>query len=182
MDHKIHKMLLRHPNRGIRMAMDAYGGLCWSIIYGKLHTIASREDMEECMSDVFTDFYKNRNHIDLSKGTLKAYLAQIAFHKSADYYHKLLHQQIHESSLETYPIQTACDIPSDTFNRQILMEALRELGEPDYTIFLWKYFFGYSSKEIGEKLQMKPNTIDQKISRGLKKLKLIMEGGASHEN
>ena len=37
------------------------------------------------------------------------------------------------------------------------------------------YFLGQKSREIARDLNMKTNTVDKKISRGLKKLRAILE-------
>ena len=54
------------------------------------------------------------------------------------------------------------------------METVRALGEPDSEIILRRYYFGQTSKEIGAALGMKPNTVDQRLSRALKKLREVL--------
>lgn len=181
MDERIVYLLCHRPNKGIQLAMDVYGNLCYSLIYGRLVSCASKEDIEECVSDVFTTLYRNRNQIDLTKGTLKAYLAKITLNKASDYYKRIMKQQVYELELDQKKVNSIADISNRTVDKKVLIDALKTLGEPDYTIFIWKYFFGYTSKEIGTKLEMKQNTVDKKISRGLKKLRLILEGGKSND-
>jgi RNA polymerase sigma-70 factor (ECF subfamily) len=50
------------------------------------------------------------------------------------------------------------------------------LGEPDREIIIRKYYFGQKSKEIAGVLNLRENTVDKKISRGLKKLKILLGG------
>lgn len=72
-------------------------------------------------------------------------------------------------------IELTADESSDTPLGRTLSDAIDKLGEPDTTIFLRKYFFGQSSKAIAKDLDMKPNTIDKRISRGLVRLRKILE-------
>ena len=62
-------------------------------------------------------------------------------------------------------------------DRETLLWALKELGEPDTQIFLRKYYLGQSTKEIAASLDIKENTIDKKVQRGLAKLRRLLEGG-----
>ena len=57
-----------------------------------------------------------------------------------------------------------------------LLEALEGLGEPDREIFLRKYYLGQRTKEIARALNLRENTVDQKVGRGLKKLRVWLEG------
>ena len=50
------------------------------------------------------------------------------------------------------------------------------LGEPDREIFLRKYYLGQRTKEIARALNLRENTVDQKVGRGLKKLWVWLEG------
>ena len=50
------------------------------------------------------------------------------------------------------------------------------LGEPDREIFLRKYYLGQRTKEIARALNLRENTVDQKVGRGLKKLRVWLEG------
>ena len=56
-----------------------------------------------------------------------------------------------------------------------LYDALKALGEPDTTIFIRKYFFGQKSSDIALEMNLKPNTVDKRISRGLIKLRKILK-------
>ena len=81
---------------------------------------------------------------------------------------------------ESVPIDEYEDVLADEngeYSGSELAEALCRLGEPDTSIFVRKFFFGQSSEDIAKELGMKTNTVNQRISRGLKKLKKILEEG-----
>ena len=54
---------------------------------------------------------------------------------------------------------------------RILMNKINELGEPDSTIILQKYYFDRSSGEIAELLSMKASAVRMRAARALEKLK-----------
>lgn len=178
MDDKIRMLLKEQPNKGLQMAMKQYGGLCWSIARNQLQDVGTREDVEDCVSDAFAALYEAREKLDGQKGTVKSYLAVIAKRKAIDCYHRLIKIQANE---EKEPAEVHTGLSEAEFqriaDRAALFEAIKALGEPDTQIILRRYFLGQSTKEIAAALQLKENTVDKKVQRGLAKLRIILEGG-----
>ena len=50
-----------------------------------------------------------------------------------------------------------------------LVNAINKLGEPDREIIIRKYYFRQSSKEISKAIHSKPNTVDSRVHRALKR-------------
>ena len=65
--------------------------------------------------------------------------------------------------------------------KEILLDAIKALGDPDEKILIWKFYYGYATKNIAEALGLKENTVDQKVKRGLEKLRKTLEGGGFYE-
>lgn len=55
--------------------------------------------------------------------------------------------------------------------RTVLISKINELGEPDSTIILQKYYYDRSSNEIAKLLSMKASAVRMRASRALEKLK-----------
>ena len=162
---EIGRLLKEEPARGVDAAMHAYMGLCFMIVRTRLAGIGTKEDMEDCVSEAFMDLYEARDRFDLEKGTVKSFLAVLAARRASDCCRQLLKQQTASpEELEQLP------------GRMELLEALEGLGEPDREIFLRKYYLGQRTKEIARALNLRENTVDQKVGRGLKKLRVWLEG------
>jgi RNA polymerase sigma-70 factor (ECF subfamily) len=58
--------------------------------------------------------------------------------------------------------------------RSILISKINELGEPDSTIILQKYYYDRSSSEIAEQLSMKASAVRMRAARALDKLKTTL--------
>jgi len=56
------------------------------------------------------------------------------------------------------------------------MSKIKELGEPDSTIILQKYYYDRSSGEIAELLSMKAATVRMRAARALDKLRALLTG------
>lgn len=58
--------LIRNDSlKGHRALFDEYKNFVYTIVYNRLRNIASREDIEECVSDVFTDIIINLERNDV---------------------------------------------------------------------------------------------------------------------
>ena len=178
MEERIRKLLIEEPNKGMELAMRQYGGLCWSVARAQLDGIGTKEDIEDCVSEGFAALYEAREKLDGQKGTVKSYLAVIVKRRAIDQYHRLMKKQSEE---ERIAAETARELAESeevrVIDRESLLGALKELGEPDTQIFVRKYFLGQSTKEIAAVLGLKANTVDKKVQRGLEKLRMLLEGG-----
>ena len=162
------------------MMMNNYMALIYTIIFNKLSSMYSKEDIEECVSDVFFEVFRYRNRIDLQKGSIKAFLAVIAKRKAIDMYRKNKnnnHIPIDDisQSLHTAEDEVADSILLNESNLE-LIDAIKSLGEPDSEIIIRKYYLSQSSKDISKNIGLKVNTIDKKVSRCIQKLKKVLGG------
>ncbi|OPJ60429.1 sigma-70 family RNA polymerase sigma factor [Clostridium chromiireducens] len=179
-DIELLKLLHDKPEEGLKVMMDSYMALIYTIIFNKLSGTYSKEDIEECVSDVFFQVFHYKNRIDLEKGSIKAFLAVVAKRKAIDMYRK-------NKNNNHIPIE---DLPEDLYSmvddvanslllkesKSVLINAIKSLGEPDSEIVIRKYYLYQSSKDISSDLGIKVNTIDKKVSRCIQKLKNVLGG------
>ena len=180
-DSELLQLIKSSPERGLEEMMDSYIGYVFSIIHGRLADSCAKEDIEECVSDVFCDIYRHIGKIDLKKGSLKAFIAVVAKRKAIDLFRKAVkecgNKSLNDGEYDTLP--AALDTEKVIVKRETRAELIREikaLGEPDSEIFIRKYYFGQSTKLIAKALRLKANTVDKKVSRGLVKLKEAFGG------
>lgn len=169
--------LKEDPEKGLVSLMNTYMGLVYAIVKDKLGLQFSREDIEECVSTVFYEFYKQRDNIDLGKGSIKSFLAVIAKRRAVDLLRTNNREVIRlddadENSVECCKVQNITDMET----KHVLIQGIKDLGKPDSEIFIRKYYLGQSTKMIAQVLGIKANTIDKKISRGLVKLREALGG------
>lgn len=176
------ELLQKEPEKGLSHLMTAYIGLVSQIVKGRLSEAASREDIEECISDVFCEFYLNRCAFDPARGTVKAYLCAIARNKAADLYALRCRESTHVS-LDDPLSAIAVSDPArvdETFltaqTRRELLDAIRSLGEPDREIIVRKYLLTEPSKSIAKRLHMTVSAVDTRAHRALGKLRKMLGG------
>lgn len=182
-DNELLLLLRNNPEKGLEEIMDIYAGFVYTIAYGKLSSVGTKEDIEECVSDIFYTFYRHINAIDLEKGSIKAYLGVISKRKAIDGFRKISKAANKSVSIDELKYDS---IPTDysevetnvisSETKEILINGIQALGEPDCQIFILKYFYGLSTKMIAQKLKIKENTVDKKVSRGIGKLRTLLGG------
>lgn len=173
---KLLELLQKKPNEGMKILMSKYMGYCYYIVRNRLSGF-SQEDIEECVSDVFLEAYRYRNKIDLEKGGFRAFLAVVARRRAADRYDAALKK-------DTLPLEEGIKKEEKGLSfeeKEMLLAAIRALGDPDEKILIWKFYYGYPTKKIADFLGLKENTVDQKVKRGLEKLRKTLEGGGFYE-
>ncbi|BBF42485.1 RNA polymerase sigma factor [Lachnospiraceae bacterium KM106-2] len=175
--------LKEDPQKGLSLLIDQYTPLIYTIVYNKLGTLCSSEDIEECVSDIFYQFYQQIDRINLERGSIKGYLSTIAKRQSINLYHTKFYQknQRHlsiDDTLVEFPDekQNVEQLLIQNEDQDELLQALKTLGQPDSEILIRKYYHGQNTREIAEQFSLKPNTVDKKVSRGLRKLRILLGG------
>ena len=174
-DKQLLALLRKDPQKGLAETVDRYSAYVLKIAYTKLNGVCSREDIEEAVSDIFMAFYTGGMKCGFEIRSVTAFISVIAERHCLDLFRQKRRQP------ESVPIEEYEDVLADGGadpSGSGIADALYSLGEPDTSIFIRKYFFGQSSENIAKELGMKTNTVNQRISRGLKKLKKILEEGA----
>jgi len=159
-------LLQNNPERGLDKLINIYSGLIYTIVYSKLAN-SSTQDIEECVSDIIFELYKNRSNIDLKKGSIKAYISIIAKRKAIDNFRKRDSKvpkiSIDDEKQSDLPANT--NIEAEIINteaRNIIIQEINALGKPDSEIFIRKYYLGQSTKSIAKSLHLSENTVDKR--------------------
>ncbi len=159
----------------ITACITQYLPLAHTVVSARTATICNKEDIEDCVSEVFLALWRRRKTLDPAKGTVKAYLCAIASYKATELYRK-------QSKHQTLSIdETDVSDPPDSFTpeeellrqekREALFTALDALGDPDREIVIRRHFLQEPSKTVAKRLNMTVSAVDTRIHRALKKLK-----------
>ena len=177
-DEGLLKLIKRSPEAGMEQLIKKYGALVYFVIRGRLSgAVFDDADIEDCAADTLAEFWSKRESVDLSKGSIKAYLCVIARRNAADvlkkYYRdrRIPIEDVPESEL------SRADTRPDAAERLALIEAVEALGKPDSELIVRKYYLGQSSKEIAAALGLSVSNVDTRTHRALEKLRKMLEEG-----
>ncbi|RXM74499.1 sigma-70 family RNA polymerase sigma factor [Clostridium tetani] len=153
--------------------METYSPLVKGIVTKVLYTLGDNGLVEECIADVFISVWKNNVSFTGDGLSFKKWIACISKYKAIDYYRK------NKNNLEMYDIDECIEKSSydleeeiiDLENEDKLLKLINKLEETNRSIFIMKFFLGMSSSEIGKKLNLSSNAVDNRIFRERKKLR-----------
>lgn len=179
-DANLLELIQTDPAKGFDILVSQYSALVFRICAASMVPLGTKEDAEECASDVFVSFYRHINEIDLEKGSVKGYLA-VAAKRAAISVVRKLKKESGKVSLESVQFEVE-DVDRSSLREQkkLIYEAIKKLGEPDCEIITRRFLFGETVKEISVRLKMRPDAVQKRAKRAQAKLKILL-GGAFHE-
>jgi RNA polymerase sigma-70 factor (ECF subfamily) len=146
---------------------DRYSKLVYSVALRILQDTGAAEDL---LQDVFLQLWRKPDAFDSSRGSLAAWLAVIARHRSID----RLRQRRPETDIEDCVITSATDLGDET-QRSLMIEKVRvvmnELAPDQRTAMEMAFFEGLTHTEIAEKTGEPLGTIKTRIRSGLQLLR-----------
>ena len=179
-DNEIRTKLKQSPDEGYRALFETYFNYVYSITFHILRNCATREDMEECVSDIFADLFIEFDSDFEYVGDLKAYINTVAKNKTTDMYRHINAKKNSYSKLsdiELDKLPSDMNITEKIENKElqrIVFDIIRKLGEPDSSILILKYYYGRTSSEIGKKLSISAVSVRKRAERALKRLKKLL--------
>lgn len=179
-DIELIELLQKDPQEGLRECIHSYGATVQWIVT-KIVGSNNREDIEECVSDVFAKLWRNAHYFDDRRETkLSSYLYGIARNTALDY-RKSRQHDLEQIPVEENDLHIDADFTDEyakKVNSQIVQHTVDLLPQPDRDIFIYRYYFRLKISEIAERLDLKPKQVENKLFRGKEVLrKQLMEGG-----
>lgn len=175
------ELMRSSPKEGRRALIDNYSNLVYAIVLNKLKGCASREDIEDCVSDVFVTVFEAEDKFSASSGSLKSYISTIAKRTAIDAWRRLTYRQNTTDHLE----DTETELPSGEedpsamlagkLEKRRLWEIVKALGEPDTSIIVRQYFYEQSAKEIAKALSMTAAAVQKRSVRARAKMKELLQ-------
>jgi len=181
-DSALLELIKTDRNKALLHLINQYSPLVYTVVKSKISSVCTEEDIEETVSDVFSAFYKQAERVDLSRGSIAAYLVILAKRKAVDVYRKASKNM--EVSLLNDENESI-DLP-DTFNledevqkkelKKQLLSVISALGEPDTSIIIHRFYLGASTKDIACAVGLSEDNVRQRLSRALKKIEKKLKG------
>lgn len=182
-DSELRTLMEQSPATGRRALFDEYVAYVYAIASMKLKNCGRREDIEECVSDVFAEVYRVSGSDNGYNGDLRGIIGVIARRKATDYFRRLSSRSgrtiaIEESSAELRSDESLAENAERSELRRILYSCIESLGEPDSVIITQHYFYGRTVREIAAVLKMTESAVQKRSTRARAKLKgLLLEKG-----
>ena len=151
---------------------DRYAKVVYAVALRVLQDAAAAEDV---LQDVFLQLWRNPDAFDASRGSLSAWLAVIARHRSID----RLRKRRPETDIEDCVIAGGPDLRDET-ERTLVIEKVRvvlaEMNPDQRKVLELAFFQGLTHTEIAEKTGEPLGTVKTRIRSGLQHLRAKFTG------
>lgn len=185
-DTELRKRMKESPAQTRRDVFDEYCNYVYAIVINKLRSCGSREDIEECVSDVFADFFRSTDRLSINGEDIKSFIGMIAKRRAIDSYRKLIRGVGTTVSIDDEDTPEICSDENIEHHAEqsernaLLLAKVRELGEPDSTILILQYYYNRSSSEIGREISMTAAAVQKRSVRARGRLRsMLTEIGVS---
>jgi len=171
-DEKIIKAIKEGDAAAIDQVITKYSRLMWSVAGTVLKNAASRQDIEECVADVFIYLWQNPDKYDAERGRLKSWLSMIAKTQAINRYRLLAKHN--EAPLDDKMFARQLGVMEGILEedaKRSLTAAVRELEEPDQEILVRRYYYDQKPKEIAFALDLPVKTVENRLYRAKRKLR-----------
>ena len=181
-DEDILTLYRQRQNAALEETAMKYGRLCFSVAD---HILQNPEDSEECVNDTWLHAW---NAIPPQRPMrLKYFLARITRNLALDRWHAMTAEKRGGCGIEPVLEELAeCADPAGSVENELIAKELgdavqrfvRALPEREGNLFLRRYFYTESIREIAARYRLTENHVMVLLSRTRKKLKayLIKEG------
>ncbi|BBB32625.1 RNA polymerase sigma-70 factor, ECF subfamily [Thermotomaculum hydrothermale] len=128
--------------------------------------LMNREDAKDAVQEGFMKFYKARNRLDANRN-LKAYLFQIVKNVCFD----ILNSRKNTEEIENIPLKEINNRIESMDRKKIIKEAMKILNRQERMVISLLTFEGFSSKEVGEIMNISDSTVRNHFMNGRNKIK-----------
>ncbi|MBR1429965.1 sigma-70 family RNA polymerase sigma factor [Ruminococcus sp.] len=188
-DMELRMLMAESVQKCHRAVFEKYCNYVYAIVINILRNCGSREDIEDCVSDVFFKLYKQLDANTDFSGDLKGFIAAVSRNTAIDAFRRLSNKNnrsvyIDDDTTEELRSDERIEENAEKAERsRILLGKIKELGEPDTTIIIQQYFYNRTAKEIAKSISMTAAAVQKRSSRARQKLKaLLCEAGIGKED
>lgn len=181
------QLLHNSPSEAYEALIEQYGNLIYAIVFNKIGSCGSKEDVEDCVSDIMVEFFRNVGNFSAGNGSLKSYISMIAKRRAIDAFRRIsgrnnicLDMEDEDIVIPPAPDDTEKEAEKRIF-RQTLWNIVKSLGEPDSSIIVYQYFYNYKAREIAKILEMTTDAVKKRSIRARKKIGTILRNGGYYE-
>ena len=155
---------------------EQYGRYLYAVIFRTLRDCGTPEDVEDCFAETFAEIISHLETIRTED--IKAYIGRAGRNRAINYARSLTRQRQNTVPLEDEAAPSADDLQASSEDRalqRLLLEKIKQLGEPDATIVMQKYYFNRPMKEIAKTVGLSPHNAQVRCGRALKRLRKELE-------
>ncbi|MCT4620945.1 MAG: sigma-70 family RNA polymerase sigma factor [Marinisporobacter sp.] len=152
--------------------INQYTKIIYCLAYNILCPSLKKEDIEECVSDVFLDAWIKIHEFDQEKGNFRTWLLILTKYKALTYKRKRKGSNV--IGIEEFEIKDSYNLEKQFFLREDqekIIKIINSFNKIDKEIFFRRYFFGEKISDLANTFHLSRSAIDNRLLRGRKVIK-----------
>ena len=182
MEKKMIKKIQKKDTKGLDYIINTYSKKVYFLV-NKIIGLYGKEEVEECVSDVFFSIWNDIEQYDEKRGKFSSFIFMKTKYKALDYKRKLDKKHLSIEILQDNISNTTTteDIVIDKERNSEIIKIINNFKEPDKTYFYLRYFMYYKIDDIAEKYKATRASVENRLYRSRLKIKEVLEGGKINE-
>lgn len=157
---------------GMALFEELYEKYAGDVLRMSYFYLGDRQKAEDVCQDVFVRLITNAP--ELAEGREKAWLLKVALNRCRDLWRGAWLKRVTLGS-EAFEMIPAPDDEARKDDEEAMMQAIHRLPPDFRETILLHYYQGYGISEIAQMMGLPEGTISSRLSRGRKKLELILK-------
>lgn len=152
--------------------IEKYSKQMYYLAYNILHISCTKEDIEECVADVFAKVWLKIEEYNPDKGNFKTWLFMLTKYMALKYKRSILKEQT--INIDDLFIEDKENIEKKLILRQEqekIISIIDNFNKIDKELFLRRYFYGESTDALMHSLNLTRPAIDNRLLRCRKTIK-----------
>lgn len=170
-DELISELKKRNPI-AFEVLMQEYTKPVYYLTYHILTIGNSKEDIEECVSDVFLEVWQKINRFDAERGSFKTWILILTKYRALAY--KRRNEKHPTVSLEDCQLEDPADVERQVVKRETqerILQAIKAFNDVDRQLFIRRYFLGEEISNLMSSMKLSRSAIDNRLMRGRNRIK-----------
>ncbi|MGL5312085.1 MAG: sigma-70 family RNA polymerase sigma factor [Peptostreptococcaceae bacterium] len=182
MENKIIRYIKNNNHKGLDLLVENYSKNVYLLVKSILRDYINEEEIENCVSDIFIDVYKDIDSYNKEKLSFNKFILLKAKNRALNYRVELSGNEKKEEKINN-KIITMEDIISDEvleeYDSKEVINIIKSFQQPDKTYFYLAYFRGYDIDTLAYKFNDSSNGVLNRILKCKFKLKTILKKEAN---
>lgn len=156
--------------------LEKYSKPIYCLAYNILSQAHSREDIEECVADVFLDAWLKIAEFDAEKANFRTWLLILTKYKALTYRRKKQFRNVVD--IDEIDVRDEICLEKQVFLRQDMeqvMNTINSFQKTDREIFIRRFFLGERINDLAETFNLSRTAIDNRLLRGRRLIKEVLQ-------
>ena len=177
MEKRMIKKIRKKDPKGLDYIINTYSKKVYFLVY-KIIGHFSKEEVEECVSDVFFKIWDTIEEFDENRGDFSSFIFMKTKYLALDYKRRLEKKELSKIEFDEN-ISNKLSVENlilDKESSEEIIGVINKFKEPDRTYFYLRYFMYYKIDEIAKKYETSRASVENRLYRCRLQIKEFLEG------